>query len=242
MNIWFLGTSHGAPTPGRACQSVLIQTEQGDYLFDAGAPVMDILVNSRYDLTRLKAVFVSHRHPDHWCGLVHMVDLASWHFKDMRYAVYIPEQYVTDALRNFCGAFHALTDRIDYRLIQEGTFFDDGNITVTAVHTEHMRASVNICYGFLIEAEGKRVMITGDLHPSLEDFPTALLQERTHALITECAHFEPEALLEKLACINADQVMVVHVNPQSRYDGLKQLSGQSKCTVLYPNDNDKYPV
>lgn len=38
MKTKFLGTSHGAPLPGRHCQSILIETNAGAYLFDAGAP------------------------------------------------------------------------------------------------------------------------------------------------------------------------------------------------------------
>lgn len=243
MKVKFLGTSHGVPLPGRHCQSILIETEKGDYLIDAGAPVMDLLVNKDYDMTRLKAVFISHCHPDHFFELVHMVDLASWYYKEMQYSVFMPEQRGIDAVRAFCGTFHNLTDRIRYELVTEGTFFDDSNIKVTAFHTEHMRASTNIAFGYLIEADGKRICITGDLHASLEDFPTTLLAEHTDVLVTECAHFPAEALIEKLKNVNADRIMVVHVFPTDRYDTLKALEGEiTGRTVLYPNDGDEYSV
>jgi ribonuclease BN (tRNA processing enzyme) len=241
MRIKFLGTSHGAPTPGRHCQSVLIETEQGDYLFDAGAPVMDIFANDGYDVARLKAVFISHCHPDHFFGLTHMIDMAYWCYGKMRFGVYMPEQRGIDGLRTFCGAFHPLTDRVSYQMIQEGLFLDDGNIKVTAVHSDHMKASTNVCYGFLIEGEGSRVYITGDLHPSLEDFPVQLLSEPVDALITECAHFSAEELVQKLLGVNARRILVVHVNPQSRYDDLRAVcSRHPQLSVYYPNDGDVF--
>ena len=243
MKIKFLGTSHGAPTPGRHCQSILIQTEKGDYLFDAGAPVMDVFANEGYDVARLKSVFISHCHPDHFFGLTHMIDMAYWCYGKMRYSVYMPEQRGVDGLRTFCGAFHPLTDRVSYHLITEGTFFDDGNVRVTAVHSDHMKASTNICFGFLIEGEGKRVYITGDLHPSLEDFPVGLLSEHTDVLVTECAHFSSEELVEKLQKVNAGRIMVVHVNPFSQYEKMKTVCTQyPKLPVYYPNDGDEFTV
>ena len=61
MQIRFLGTSHGVPMPERFYQSMLIETDNGNsYLVDAGAPVMDLLVRLNYDLTRVKAAFITH--------------------------------------------------------------------------------------------------------------------------------------------------------------------------------------
>ena len=55
MKIRFLGTSFGAPAVGRHQQSILLETESGNaYLVDAGAPVLDILVNTGYDLKKSK--------------------------------------------------------------------------------------------------------------------------------------------------------------------------------------------
>lgn len=243
MKIKFLGTSHGAPTPGRHCQSVLIETEQGDYLFDAGAPVMDVFADEGYDAARLKAVFISHCHPEHFFGLTHMIDMAYWCYGKMRYSVYMPEQRGIDGLRDFCGAFHPLTDRVTYAQIREGLFFDDGNIKVTAVHSDHMIASTNICFGFLIEGDGKRVYITGDLHPSLEDFPVKLLADSVDVLVTECAHFTAEALMEKLQQVRAKENMVVHVHPESRYEDLRKVCGRyPQVPICFPNDMDVYSV
>lgn len=220
---------------------MLIETEQGDYLFDAGAPVMDIFANEGYDVTRLKAVFISHCHPDHFFGLTHTIDMAYWCYREMRYSIYMPEQRGIDGLKTFCGAFHPLTDRVSYALISEGTFFDDGNIRVSAVHSDHMKASTDVCYGFLVEGEGKRVYITGDLHPSLNDFPVGLLKERVDALITECAHFTAEELVAKLQAVNAGRIMVIHVNPSSRYEDLREAcSRYPRLPVCYPNDGDVY--
>ena len=40
MKFKFIGTSHGWPLPGRNCQSFLLETDNGSYLIDMGAPVI----------------------------------------------------------------------------------------------------------------------------------------------------------------------------------------------------------
>ena len=71
MKIHFLGTSYGAPTAERHCQSILIETtDDSAYLVDVGAPVIDILVKQGYDLAKIKGIFITHRHGDHMNGLL----------------------------------------------------------------------------------------------------------------------------------------------------------------------------
>ena len=78
MKIRFLGTSYGAPAPGRHQQNLLLETESGrDYLVDAGAPVLDILAGEGYDFSRLKAIFITHLHGDHMNGLADILNLAA---------------------------------------------------------------------------------------------------------------------------------------------------------------------
>lgn len=244
MKIRFLGTSHGVPMPGRNCQSMLIETEYGSYLVDAGAPVMEILINEGYDLSRIKAVFITHLHGDHLDGLVHMVDLATWYHKMMEFTVYMPEQRGIDAIKAFCmmPLYGETTDRIRYQVIQEGQFFDDGNLKVTSVHNDHMEGSSNVAYGFLLEGEGEKLYITGDMHYTLKDFPEKLLKEPVDLLVSECAHFPADQLLDKLQQTAARQIAIVHVFPSEKYDVFKAYRNTSPVPFFLPNDGDALAV
>ena len=240
MKIKFLGTSHGVPMPGRHYQSILIETQNASYLVDAGAPVMDILINEQYDLNRIKAVFVTHAHADHMMGLLDMVTLTSWYYKNLSYDVYLPEERAIDGVRNFSSVmlFGEVSDRIRYHVIEEGAFFDDGNLKVTAVHTAHMESCSNVAYGFMLEADGKKVYVTGDMHGSLKDFPTEYLCEPTDLFISECAHFPAERLIEKLADVNAKKIAVVHVYAVNKYEILAEYAQKSGKPLCFPNDGD----
>lgn len=245
MKVKFLGTSHGLPMKGRHCQSILIQTENGDYMIDAGAPVLDILSNDGYDLTRLKAIFVTHMHSDHMMGIADIICAASWYYKDMNFKVFLPEQRGIDEIRSFCAMllYNSYdTDRITYNLYEEGMIYDDGNFKITAYHTDHMDATSDIAYGFMAEAEGQKVYITGDMHRTLKDFREQLYKENVNLLIAECAHFTPEALCDKLKKCRTNAAAIVHVFPLRVYDELKKLEKELPFKMLYPKDGDEYEI
>lgn len=243
MKIKFLGTSYGAPSKGRRQQSILIETiNKNAYLFDAGAPVTDVLINESYDISRIRGVFISHLHGDHMNGLHDLINLAE--FLNARFPVYLSEQRGVDAFEAY--TFMQLGDRksgrVDFRLFSEGRFYDDGTLKVTAVPNAHMEKSCKPSYGFLIEADGSAIYITGDLHPSLKDMPLLLDEIHTDMIVTECAHFSPEELLDRLESCKTDRVAFVHVMPPEKYADLERLAIGREFIPLYPRDNDEYEI
>ena len=124
------------------------------------------------------------------------------------------------------------------------TIFADGDgvLKVTAVHTEHMATTTNIAFGFLLEAAGRKLYVTGDLSGSLREFPPAALNEAVDTLVVECAHFPAERLMEKLQDVIAKKVMIVHVFPVDKYDTLKEGLKDAAFEAIYPNDGEEYDI
>ena len=244
MKIKFLGTSHGTPMKNRACQSMLIEAGDNIYLVDAGAPVLNWLIDCEYAPERLKSVFITHFHSDHIIGLCHLIVDASWvsYLKDMKFGVHIPDETGIDVIKTFCSALEKPSDNITYSVVKSGEIYNDGTLKVTAVHTDHLDFSTDKAYGFMLEAEGKKVYITGDMHESLKDFPDQLLSEPLDLIVSECAHCSAENLMEKLSNVKAKRAMVVHVYPTEKYDIMKKLESTVPMEVLYPDDGDEYEI
>ena len=153
MKVKFLGTSFGAPSRGRHEQSILIETKESAYLIDAGAPVLDILVNEGYDLSRIRAVFLSHSHGDHLNGVFDLLYLAAYF--GMSFDLYLPSA----PCRAFISSYLSLQsieegERIRLMDIAEGGAFSSQELSVFAYPTAHTDKS-NPTFGFLFESEGK---------------------------------------------------------------------------------------
>ncbi len=242
MNVRFLGTSFGAPSKGRHQQSLLVETDENAYLFDTGAPVLDILVNDNYDLTRIKAIFITHLHGDHMNGLFDILNLAD--FYKMSLSVYLPEQRGIDLFENYCNTLNNgfKCNSFSFKLINDGCFYDDGILKIKSVPTAHMEHQQKPSYGFLVENNGSKVYITGDLHSTLKDFPEFLYSEFVDMIITECAHFTPKSLFERLVRCKTDLVGVIHVMPNEKYEDLKKCAENTEIKTVFPNDNAEYKI
>ena len=238
MNIRFLGTGFGAPYKNRHQQSILIETGEYTYLFDAGAPVCDILSFMEYDMSRIKTVFISHLHGDHMNGLNDMINLAE--FFNIRCDIFLSEQRGIDAFGcySYMQLGNRISDRISFRLIDEGCFYDDGAIKVTAVHNGHMKGLPS--YSFLIEAEEKKVYITNDLSPDMSDIPDHISKISPDLFITEAAHFTAEEIVKKCNGLELKKVGFVHVMPPEKYEEIKKAP--KSFEAIYPNDGEVYVI
>ncbi len=213
MKLIFLGTGHGVPTADRFCSATLLECGGQYYLIDAGAPVGQLFVRYGIDFEKLKAVFLTHRHSDHTFGLPHLVDLSMWYYKKSRYDVYMTEQQGADALCTYLlSAQEKLEDNIHFHVFTAGKVYEDENITVTAISTDHMNGA-HPSYAFMIEGEGKRVFFTGDMHcGDPHDFPALAKELPSDLIVSEFVHFRENALLPHLRECKAKQILFNHYN------------------------------
>ena len=94
---------------------------------------------------------------------------------------------------------------IKYKKTENGCMFDDGVVKVTAISTKHCPNS----YAYLIECEGKNVLITGDLKNPNIDFPDVGDRE-IDLVICESAHFPATEYETVFPKYNIKKVCVTH--------------------------------
>ena len=209
MRIVFLGTSHGYPEANRKCSSAMIEVGENHYFIDMGCDAMNDLINRGMKPDSVKGIFVTHMHGDHTNGLVSFLELASWAFKTVEPEICVPTN--PDNVKASLGAWFALNGSTirDFRFseVHEGVIFDDGALKVTAYRTKHCAVS----YSYLVEAEGKRVLFSGDLSktPS-NDFPHAVLGLPLDLAVLESAHFTPKEYINILSGKDVKKVCFNH--------------------------------
>lgn len=229
MKLIVLGAGHGVPEIDRHCSSFLLCVGTSNYMIDAGAPVSDLLVRRGIPLTSVRAVFFTHRHADHTFGFARMLDLCNWHYVDAQFDAYLTEQSAVDAMK---AMIYSATDnfheeRLRLHTFSAGKVYEDENIAVTAVPTNHMNGR-HPSYAFVVDAKsgedcGKRIVFTGDLHhKDAADFPLPAKTEPSTAIVSELVHFPVDAAMEQWKDCPTGRLFVTHyanrfvVNPDER--------------------------
>ncbi len=219
MLVRFLGTADANPDCGRLQSSVLISIQGREYIFDCGDGIATRLWNdSLIDLNTIDALFITHFDPDHFGGLLCVLQAMHQRIKTVEPArrnenmveVLLPSEKI-------CGYINGMlpeTRLSDYwtgfkKEIRpyggNSIIYNNGILSVRSFPTKHTPES----HGFCIQAEGKKLVYSGDiLSPEvLEPF-----LDGCDLLIIEGAHFPAESITHTLEKHRIARVAVTHIN------------------------------
>ena len=237
MKIYTLGTGHGDSTFSRLNSSTVYETEDGSlYLVDAGAPVEALLRRKGLQISRLRAVFITHMHDDHAGGLSGLLKQVVKYPAERSgsLALYLPEERAIEALQNWMLALHeesVLEGTIKYLPVKDGVFYSDENLKVTAYRTRHLCTegrTKGIPCSFAYELDFKqqrvccteepyikkkdyRVLHTGDLAADFSDFPEIAYEKHFDFCLCEATHYKPEYAAKKMKNADLGRLLFSHV-------------------------------
>jgi ribonuclease Z len=236
VKITFLGTSHGDPTAERYNVSFLLEAGEAGYLFDCGSPATASLVRRGFDFGKLRAVFISHMHLDHCADLPNLLKHLIKHKLEPHAC--LPDPAAVSPVDSLLRLAYPVPPgiKVMYQIIEPGRFFADGNVSVTAVPTDHGRGSFP-SFAFVIEAAGKKILYTGDLSASLDDFPVRAAEE-ADLVICELTHALPEVTENKLRSLALKRVVFTHIGPRYEKAGILTLPQGLPFAVSAASDGD----
>ncbi len=193
-----LGTGCPQCDPDRRGPSTLIQAEGRNFLVDCGSGVTQRLVEAGTAGKSIDALFLTHLHTDHLIDFYQLV-ISSWHqgrdrpqrvigpvgtraFIDGTMALWAGERALRIAheRRPSTAALEVEVLEIDPTL-SHGVVYQQSGVTVHAVAVAHQ--PVKHAYGFIFEAAGKKLALSGDTAycPALIDAARG-----ADALVHEC--------------------------------------------------------
>ncbi len=206
MKITFLGSSHGVPEANRKCSCLMVEIGENIYFVDMGTPAVDQLRRRGMYIDAVKGIFITHMHGDHTNGLVDFVDLIRWYFKTADPDIFLPKLQGAEAIKNWLAVTGGDWRELKFHPVTEGPLFDDGFLKVTAYPSTHCEKA----FSYLVEAEGKAVLFTGDLgHPS-RDFPQVAREREIDVAICEAAHFPVNDYLPVFPECKIKRVVINH--------------------------------
>lgn len=216
MKLTFLGTADVRPRMDANCSATLLEVGDALYLIDAGAPVNELILQSGRRPERLKGIFITHGHADHFEGLLPLLSRCYHVYPDADMDIIFPNEPQAAALRTCCEAlYHGKAfpaSRLRFHVPTEGvsaTVYDDGTLRATYFPVSPHEGTPH--FAILLEAEGKRLLFTGDLSEGLKDndFPCVAFERELDLIVCEYAHVLAEHLdpciercLAKQICFN----------------------------------------
>lgn len=151
FEITVLGTSGSAPTRERSMPSVAVVRDGSLYLFDCGEGTQMQMLRYGINISRLKAIFISHVHGDHVIGIAGLVRSLALNNRREDLEIFVPagSEKVVHSLVKFDNAM------IDYRIIikgvETGRVFSGRDFSVSAFKLDH---TVKTC-GYVISENDK---------------------------------------------------------------------------------------
>lgn len=213
MQLLFLGTSHGKQEKDRYHTCTVLTVNGKHYVIDAGAPVFDLFERNDLRFGDIAGIFITHSHIDHIAGLPALTASlnSNLRFHEVAFPVLVPDIERYHAMFEFVRGSRELVGRLSYKKYGTGLIFEDENARITAIPTQHFENS----HAFLIEAEGKRVIFTGDLRSDLADYPAVITGGDTplDLVVTEAAHqiYAEDYVRETLQKSRTKRMIIHHV-------------------------------
>jgi len=206
MIVRFVGTGTCIDT-SRAQSCIMIESGETRILVDIGAGALSKL--ERFDVD---AVLITHNHLDHNADLLPLLK-ARWLIGYEPLKIYGP--IGTKAyLESLLEAYPYLRRKVEFEIHEEERF-EVKTFRVKAIPTRHSVVS----RAYVIETEGKRVVISGDTAPMRE-----LMEIECDLLVHEMSlpegrsdsHTTPESFAEVLPFCKAKRIYITHMYPQTR--------------------------
>ncbi len=257
MKIYIFGSCSGTePMENRHHTALAIEINGQVYWFDAGENCSYTAHLMGIDLLSVSDIFISHPHIDHVGGLANLLfniyklslvkgECPKW--GDI--TVHMPNDKTFEGVMNILGvskeAYNKEYQTVEKR-IKEGVILEDENISVEVIHNNHMPKVDDewISYSFLIKAEEKKIVYSGDVR-GIDDL-VPLIHDGCDVLFMETGHHAPEDICKKIVENGYDvkKLYFLHHGRRILYDYEGELEKCRKIipTVTFCNDKDIFDI
>lgn len=258
MKISILGSCSGTePFAGRHHTAFALELNERLYWFDAGETCSHTAHTMGLDLLRVSEIFISHPHMDHVGGLCNLLwtirKLTKVRKEDPKFGdvhVYMPNmktwEGVLSILENSEGNYENAYKTLAHP-ITDGILLDTPEIRVTALHNLHLKKIQSPpwqSFSFLIEAEGKRIVYSGDVK-DLSELST-WLRDGCDLLLMETGHHHPDAVCQRLIdekyAVGSLRFLHHGRDILDHHDEMLEACEKILPSVIFSNDRDVFEL
>jgi ribonuclease BN (tRNA processing enzyme) len=138
--------------------------------------------------------------------------------------VLVPDEAMIPPMRAWIEVNQSggLREGIALGTVREGVTYEDENIRITAVRNQHCKNA----FSFFVEAEGKRVLFTGDLRHPTVDFPAPAFELPCDLILCELAHFSADDCIPVFDKTKAKKILHTHISPRWHESLARQMAAK----------------
>jgi len=144
IKVTFLGTSGSVPQKNKNFASAVISFAGNNLLFDCPEGNQRQLMQSNISLMKIKSVFISHMHADHFLGLFGWIATMTLNDRREKLTIFSPKggkQKIEKIMKEVIKP----SFEIEYKETKTGTILKEENFTINAFPLKHEIG----CYGFV---------------------------------------------------------------------------------------------
>ncbi len=211
MDLYFLGTGAGVPSKHRNVSSIalqLLQERGSTWLFDCGESTQHQILHTNIRPRRIEKIFITHLHGDHIFGLPGLLGSRSFQGGDTPLTVYGPKGIQAYLETSLSVSGTKLAYDLQIIEVEEGTIYEDNQLTVSCFALEHGMPSFGYCVqehdkpGELLVDRLKEMGVQpGPIYQKIKEQPSVILDsgEEIHR-----SDFVGEAKKGRKVCILGD--------------------------------------
>jgi ribonuclease Z len=159
--IYFLGTGAAMPVT-RYLPCIALKVNSDIYLLDPGEGCQVKMFKTGLSPVKVKAVFVTHAHGDHYLGLPGLIQTMTLSDRKEPLLIAGPKQFIDALLSIFNQGLVKPGFKVDLSLVTSNYTYSDNKISVRAFPVEHSLEA----YGYHVTIGKKTICYTGDTTPS----------------------------------------------------------------------------
>ncbi|MGC8644647.1 MAG: ribonuclease Z [Thermoplasmata archaeon] len=137
IRLYLLGTGGSWPTPQRNTAAIAIRVDDEAVLFDCGESAQTSLMKSSLSMMKIRRVFITHYHGDHYLGLPGLVQTMSFYGRTEGLEIYGPVGSSSILSNLLSIGYYSLNFDITIRDLEGGETLDFGDYVVRVARANH---------------------------------------------------------------------------------------------------------
>jgi ribonuclease Z len=151
IKLTFLGNCGGCPTKDRSLSSLIVNYEGKNFLLDCPENVQQEIMKKKISISKIKAIFITHFHGDHYFGLFGLLSTMKLNNKEDDLFIFIPKDNKQDLLKLITLTNNNLPFNIKVIAVDSYFKYNYNDLEVCSIKLNHSIET----YGYIFKIKDK---------------------------------------------------------------------------------------